>query len=40
VLADHQGDTVAYAVVAIVCASLLGTLALLAHGAMRPAAAT
>jgi predicted MFS family arabinose efflux permease len=40
VLADHQGDTIAYAVVAIVCASLLGTLALLAHGAMRPAAAT
>jgi predicted MFS family arabinose efflux permease len=36
VLADHHGDTVAYAVVALVCASLLATLAFLAHGAMRP----
>ena len=36
VLADHHGDTVTYAVVAAVCASLLATLAFLAHGAMRP----
>ena len=39
VLADHHGDTVTYAVVAAVCASLLATLAFLAHGAMRTAPA-
>jgi DHA1 family solute carrier family 18 vesicular amine transporter 1/2 len=40
VLADRHGDTVTYAVVAAVSASLLAALALIAHGTPRPAPAT
>ena len=35
VLADHHGDTATYAVVALVCASLLAALALVARGTPR-----
>jgi DHA1 family solute carrier family 18 vesicular amine transporter 1/2 len=40
VLADRHGDTATYAIVAVVCASLLATLALIARGSPQPAPAT
>jgi hypothetical protein len=35
VLADHHGDTATYAVVAVVCGSLLTGLAIIARGTPR-----
>jgi MFS family permease len=39
-LADRHGDAITYAVVAVVCASLLAGLAVIARGSPRPAPAT
>ena len=40
VLADLHGDTVTYAIVAVVCASLIATLAIIVRGSPQPAPAT
>ena len=40
VLADRHGDTVTYAIVAAVCASLIATLTIIVRGSPQPAPAT
>ena len=40
VLADRHGDQATYAIVAVVCASLIATLAIIVRGSPQPAPAT